>query len=158
LKTKAQQMKAKLLTIAAIFIVASACKKDTFETKPKLEFKRVNATTFAQGNTVSFVIEFTDKEGDIDSIYIHRVSKVCPTSGSYRTPGRERMPSEYEQTKNVKAEFAINFAYNVSNAGFPTLTACGIRNDTAFFKFWVKDKAGNISDTVSSPNVVFLKP
>lgn len=152
-------MKVKLLTVTAILLIAVACKKDQFTTRPQLEFKQVNGLVFSHGGLITFMIEFTDKEGDIDSIWIQRVSEVCPTTGDYITPVRQPMPSEFDQTKNVKAEFAINMAYNISNVqGFPYFRACGNKNDTAYFRFWVKDKAGNSSDTVASPNIVFLKP
>ncbi len=153
-------MKAKLLSIVALVIVLVsiivACNKNKFQTRPSLEFKEVNNDTLSQGNLLRFTLEFTDKEGDVtDSIWIQRVSKVCPTS--FPNPIRYAIPSTFIGSKNIKADFQINYRYNVINADYPPIGGCPNKVDTSVFRFWVRDKAGNVSDTVSSPNIVFLR-
>ena len=52
--------------------------------------------------------------------------------------------------KNQKGDVVVTFDYNgVSPKCFP-------RNDTAVFKFVLKDKAQNVSDTVTSPAIIII--
>jgi hypothetical protein len=52
--------------------------------------------------------------------------------------------------KNQTGDILVTFSYNdVSPKCFP-------RNDTAIFKFVLKDMAQNISDTVSSPPIIIV--
>ena len=145
-------MKAKLLTIAAIFVVASACKKDTFETKPKLEFKSVNATTFAQGNTVSFVIEFTDKEGDLGEgklIFLPKRINRRPLPPSI--PDYDTIYNDLPDFPNkTKGDMEIRLQWNF-------LHKSDIENDTIFFRFVAIDRKGNKSDTLDSEQFVILR-
>src|SRR5687767_5895736 len=115
-------MKVKLLSIVTLITVLAtvivACSKDKFQTTPSLEFKELNSDTLRQGNLLRFTLEFTDKEGDIsDSIWIQRVSKVC--AANYTNPVRYPIPSSFIGSKNIKAEFQINYRYNVINADYP---------------------------------------
>lgn len=148
-------MKAKILILFLIALITNSCNKNTYTTSPQLTFKSVNATTITQGGLISFNIQFTDKEGDVqDSIWILRVSKICP--GSFPAVYQYAMPS-FTPTKDLKGIIELDFSYNQTGTGYPTLSGCGVKNDTSYFKFWIKDNAGHVSDTVSSPNITFLK-
>lgn len=148
-------MKAKILILFVIALITNSCNKNTYTTSPQLTFKSVNSTSFTNGDIVSFNIQFTDKEGDVqDSIWILRVSKICP--GSFASLYPYSMP-QFTPTKDLKGIIEIDFRYNQYNTGYPSLSGCGVKNDTSYFKFWIKDNAGNVSDTVSSPSIAFLK-
>ncbi|WP_158559281.1 hypothetical protein [Deminuibacter soli] len=148
-------MKAKLFIIGLIAIALAACSKDQFSTKPQLTFKSVNDTSFVQRQLMTFKIDFTDKEGDIqDTLWVQKISFTCSdgdfTSG-YQVP-------DFTATKNLQGQFEINYVYNASDGGYPSINACptAARVDSCYFRFWLKDKGNHISDTVRSPVIKLL--
>jgi len=152
-------MKIKLLVAILIMLGCVTCSKDSYNTTPTLKFESVNATEFPQGSTVIFRLQCTDKEGDVvDTIWIQRISKV-PACDTLSGITQFAIP-DFNPTKNVKADFT--FTYGYASPFPPNLSACTIANnesatDTSYFKFWMHDKAHHISDTVQSPDLVFLK-
>ena len=158
--TNYKEMK-KLSAAVLLVLGCITCSKDTYNTKPTLKFESVNATVFPQPSVVEFKLQCTDKEGDVvDTIWVQRVSKVaCNPSlsniDSFLIP-------DFDPPKNVKADFVFtyNYPFDVSGQGGATLGACsnGVSTtDTSYFRFWMHDKANHVSDTVQTPDMVFLK-
>lgn len=149
-------MKTKLWLVLAITLAFSACSKDSYNTRPNLTFKSVNGNTFSNGSTLIFSIEFTDKEGDIqDSIWIQKFTR---TNGCTNFSDRSKIPT-FQATSNLKGIFEVGYSVGTSlNSSYPILPGCpGNKNDTCYFKFWARDLAKNVSDTVISPDIVILK-
>ena len=152
-------MKAKLLYLLIPVLIFSGCKKEKYETKPKLIIKEVRVqevlTTLGAGTIIEVDFDVLDKEGDVkDSIFIQKLDAAsipCPgnsilTNLDYKIP-------DYPSSPSQKVLFRIKFS-TVQLNGYALLggSACLPRKDTSVFKFWVKDKAGNRSDTlVTSP-------
>ena len=151
------RMKTKLLILLAIPLVFYACKKDTYTTKPQISIKSINHTTIVQGDVSLFEISFTDKEGDIqDTLWVQKFSKVCPSTPGAQFISKNKVP-DFTPTANLKGILEIGYGYNANVPGYSTISGCGSKNDTAYFKFWLKDKANNVSDTITSDNIVLLK-
>lgn len=137
-----------------LILVAAACSKDNYTTKPQLKFLKADNYTVPRGGLITFRIEFTDKEGDLsDSIFIRAVTTRCPQSNrllKYPVPA-------FPLTQNIKGEFEINFVNGQFVPGYVALPgpACG-RPDTTTFFFWVKDKAQNVSDTVKTDKPIII--
>ncbi len=149
-------MKTKLWLVLAISAVFSACSKDTYTTKPNLSFKDVNGTVFGNGSYIQFNLEFSDKEGDIqDSIWVQKVTR---TKGCTNFSDRTKIPS-FPATANLKGIFEVAYSVGTSlNSPYPILPGCPVnKNDTCYFKFWVRDLAKNVSDTIVSPDIIILK-
>jgi len=149
-------MKTKIGLVLAITLVFCACKKDTYNTKPSLTFKTINGTSFVNGSSIVFSLEFTDKEGDLqDSIWVQKITrtKTC-TNFSDRT----KIPS-FDVSANLKGIFEIGYSVGTNlNVSYPILPGCpGNKNDTCYFKFWARDLARNMSDTVVSPDIIIFK-
>lgn len=154
---KVTRMKTKLLILLAIPLVFYACKKDTYTTKPQISVKSINSKQISPGGVLIFQIEFTDKEGDVqDTLYVQKISRVCPTTPGAQFLSRNRVPN-FTSTSNLKGIFEIGYGYNSSASGYQVIAGCGNRNDTTYFKFWLKDRANNVSDTISTENIVLLK-
>lgn len=150
-------MKVKLLIIA--LIVVAGCTKNSYNTTPTLKFLSVNNTIIPQQTPLSFQLQCTDKEGDVvDTIWIERVSKV---SGCSYLSHVDSFPiPDFNPPKNVKVEF--DFDYNYASTNPPNLAACTVgtnesTTDTSYFRFWMRDQAQHVSDTVQSPDIVLLK-
>lgn len=141
--------------MAAAVVLLCACGKDRFTSRPQLTFKKVNSYTIPRGGLMTFQLEFTDKEGDLgDSIFIQTITTRCNASNrriSYRLPA-------FPASSKAKGEIEINFVNGQFLPGFVALPspACG-RPDTTTFRFWIRDKANNVSDTVQTdrPLIIF---
>lgn len=145
-------MKIKLLIAVATILCFTACNKDKFTTKPQLKFKSVNADIFPKGSQVSFTLTVTDKEGDIkDTLWVERVSKVCPDLRSLVVP--YELP-DFLKTKSLEADFIVTYNYGTITP--PSIDGCPNKDDSSYFRFWIKDKADNTSDTVQSPLLLLL--
>ena len=152
-----KRMKTKILILLAIPVMFYACKKDTYTTKPQISIKSISATTLKQGDVLLFQINFTDAEGDIqDTLWVQKISRNCPGTPGAQFLSKNRVP-DFTPTSNLKGILEIGYAYNANVQGYSTITGCGTKNDTAYFKFWMKDKAKNYSDTLTTENIVLLK-
>jgi hypothetical protein len=155
-------MKAKLLFLFLTIAVFGGCKKDKYETKPKLKIKEIlpSDKKIAQGDIFSIDFEVFDKEGDVkDSIFMLRFHIGTPSCGVPPDTTNITIPN-YPSSPNTKVLFRIQYAYDKNIPGYTSLGAAFCtprRNDTAFFKIWVKDKAGNFSDTLTTDPFVFLR-
>ncbi len=94
-----------------------------------------------------------DKEGDVtDSIFIQKVDVAqipCPANSilknlDYKIP-------DYPVGNTQKVLFRIKFS-TIQCPGFALIggSQCSQRKDTSYFKFWVKDNKGNVSDTLKT--------
>lgn len=158
---KKQYMKLKLLIVALLIVGCITCTKTSYNTSPTLKFENVNATVFPQGSVVTFNLTCTDKEGDVvDTIWVQRISKVSACSLLTRV---DSFPiPNFNPPKNVKAGFALTYNYPAGGQAGASLAACSDANsisttDTSYFRFWMHDEAQHVSDTVQSPDLVFLK-
>ena len=136
-----------LAAVTGLFLF-TACGKDKYTTKPQLKFKSAENYNVEKGDLIEFTIEFTDKEGDIsDSIYIQAITPNC---GSANREFGYPVPS-FPSTSNQKGEFKIVYLNGVVMNGYATWPGgvCGYP-DTSTFRFWIKDKAKNVSDTIQS--------
>lgn len=143
-------------------VAFNSCKKTGFETKPQLVFEGINGDVFASGQLIELKMRIVDKEGDVSksSFTIEKVSLVnsnCSFKRDFAMPTLVERP-------NLDAELNITYGYNipVNVSGYPELTACTPSTvtvkDSAYFRLWVKDNAGNVSDTIETPRFVLLKP
>lgn len=141
-----------LFSILLLLFVLTGCKKDKFGTRPSIKLKSVNTTQLHSGELLQFVISFTDAEGDIsDSVFVQKIEPRCALSNFKQLYGLPAVP----RTKNLEGDLIVTFGYNQ-----PPYVQIGPRcaqNDTAVFRFALKDKANNVSDTISSPPIIIFK-
>jgi hypothetical protein len=141
------------ILFASISLLIIGCTKNKFTTAPQLKYKSVNTTELHKGEIIVFKLSFTDGDGDLqDSIMVEKIEPTC-TSSYFRQ--KYKLPL-FPTTKDTEGEFEISFGYSVSN--YPLLKApqCN-RNDTCYFRFMLKDKAQNTSDTVKSETIIIYK-
>ncbi len=152
-----KRMKTKILILLAIPVMFYACKKDTYTSKPQLSVKSINSTVLKTGDLLYFQIQFTDAEGDIsDTLWVQKISRTCPNTAGVQFISKNKVP-DFTPTSSLKGILEIGYGYNANIPGYSTISGCGSKNDTAYFKFWLKDKAKNVSDTLTTDNIVLLK-
>jgi hypothetical protein len=140
----------KVLLYSLLVAGIIACSKDKFETRPTLEFKSANTNVVPQNSGLRVTLSYTDKEGDIDSVYVfrQRLNKKSPIGAStLEFP----VPSDFKnETKGdlvLTMDYVNNLTLQLSPINIP-----GSGNlkepDTLALKFLLKDKADHVSDTV----------
>lgn len=143
-----------LLMIALVFVVA--CEKDKFTTKPQLRFKSVNSTEISNNDVIVLTFDLTDKEGDFtDSLWFSRSVKN-PCQFSNFIDSSLTIPAEFLATKNKEGEIVISLDKLIRGPNDCQLPGGGTRPDTAVYKLWTVDKAGNQSDTAFTPEIIIL--
>jgi hypothetical protein len=139
--------------ILILAVLGLACRKDKFNTKPSLSFKSVNAKTFFATQDIKMLLNATDKEGDLtDTIFIFKRSRNCNVLNTYKI----KLPV-FPTSNNLNIDVAVNFTYGFNGNYFNLNPNCSPKNDSCSFKFVLKDKAGNVSDTITSPEIVLIK-
>jgi hypothetical protein len=137
-----------LLIPALLIIVVVSCKKDSYTTKPQIFITSINTKVDSGGN-LEVKLKFTDKQGDLgQGIFT-----------SLRTRLNQRPPSNAtpDSVTNTIPSFS-----NLTTGEFDwTLPWQNIyestqENDTVIFRFVVTDRAGNKSDTLTSPKIIII--
>ena len=141
-----------------------ACSKDKFASKPSLKFKSISSYDIGNKELFEIRLEYTDAEGDLsvdnDALSIRRVVSRCKTDTGkfpYNLP-------EVPETKNSSGEIVIRFANNTIdyiNQGYALYAKAScvssLLTDTTTFYFSIKDKAGNVSDTIKIDQPVLVR-
>ncbi len=146
-----------ILTIAAVVLFFSACKKDKFTTVPQISFKSVKPDAYQRGATQDadlpvMTVTVTDAEGDLgyvagkDTSYIYfknlRTNKLDST---------ELPDIKQATTSNFQGDISVNLKQFL-----------GVRNtaqkDTIFFEIYVRDFAKNKSNVIVSDKPVYYFP
>jgi hypothetical protein len=162
-------MKAKVLIVFIAALVIVSCGKDVYTTSPHLTFTSVNGSVFPNGALIQFKLNVTDKQGDIqDSIFMQRITFVPACIGNDSTgndtavKGNGFQMPQFTGNPDINASITLTFTNATSDGVDGSISPCteGTSGeqikDSCYFKFWMKDNAGNISDTVSSPTIVLL--
>ena len=143
-------MRNTILFSILLLAILSGCKKDKYKSTPSLTFKSVSSTQVPKGSIVKFTLTFTDAEGDVSgSVYIEKNEPTCSLSSFTEW---DSIPS-FPTTKNQKGDIVLTFGNNAGTSLEDISPQCQ-RNDTAVFRFALKDKANHVSDTVSSPPII----
>jgi hypothetical protein len=148
-----------ILIILSVSLIFFGCSKDNVETKPQIKIKSASPQVVQQNENMIVNLEFTDKEGDLDAVYIWKVRLnkfVRPTIRDSISP--RQIP---EFPKNQIGELELNLEYQAHLISAQSPRRDPLTNrlepDTLNFKFVVKDKAGNVSDTALLKNIVILR-
>jgi hypothetical protein len=137
------------LAIFALCILF-ACSKNTYNTKPTIKIKSISGNFFGFGQGLNMELEVTDKEGDVtDSLYIRkvRVNKRITETLKGRDTLRFKIPDAPNASDGIVA-VSLDYNNHLVTARTP------IENDSIIFKIALKDKARNVSDTITSELIV----
>jgi hypothetical protein len=150
-----------LLSILSVFLMAliiASCEKTSFDTKPALKFVNADSYDLSQGDYLSLNLRLTDKEGDIsDTLWIRAFTRACSRPNPF-PPFFYRIPEVPEKT-NLDAEVNIRFIVGQIDPSAPpwNINLCIGIPDTTFFQFWMRDKAGNFSDTIEIDRPIIIR-
>ena len=147
-------MNTKILLTFFFAFVLIACSKNAYNTKPTLKIKSISKSFVPFNETLVLQIEVTDKEGDVtDSLFMRKIrinSLQKPTRANdsihFRIPDAPNSPDGI-----VQLELNADYLESAIDPNGPGNTKI---NDTIIFKFALRDKAKNISDTITTNPIV----
>jgi hypothetical protein len=150
-----KNMTAKILIAVTFCVLVFGCKKNDNKGKFGLKLLDVNGTTFNDKGTIIFNFEINHPATETinDKLFIRRKFFTCPNSNSLDSVD---VP-EYISTADLPINYELKFEFNGKSGVFSRLCSNGAKTDSLFFTFWLKDKFGNLTDSVTSPKIILKK-
>lgn len=152
-------MKKNLIVILVLSTVFIACAKNSYETKPQIKVKSTNGNVIpAVGDAVlATTFEFTDKEGDLgqgELVYHLKLlnKRALVNPGSAYQAITVPVP-EFPDKSKGEMELRLQRSNIYLDIVAPPTQD---KNDTIIVRAWVKDRAGNVSDTAYSEQIILL--
>lgn len=145
----------RFIYILFIGLALFSCEKENFTTVPQIKYKSVNSTNISGDQLLQFKFTMTDKEGDFDRFLgIKKTVKNCPDSDFMDTI-QFTIPDDFLQSKRTEGELVVSFSQINRGANkCPDSDPSKYKTDTAVYSFWIRDKAGNKSDTAYSEPII----
>lgn len=136
-----------------------ACRKDKVETKPHVSFQSFNTDVITQpSDALRVTLEFTDKEGDLDSLFVVR-QRMNARGVDYRLLpyGVPEFSGQNKGELLVTLNYSFDLTSNLNALRISGSVPAENEPDTLQLKFYVKDKAGNVSDSTSPKQVIVIR-
>jgi hypothetical protein len=151
----------KLIIAGLVLVVLFACNKDKFQTKPQISLKSISSSVVSSGDMLNIALSYTDKQGDIsDTLYIKKIRLNKTVVATLRDSLKYKIPDFPDYDKG-EIDLALNYQNDlVSAVTPPTIVGSNPSKpqpDTLNIQIWIHDKAGNVSDTVSTGQVIIMR-
>lgn len=150
-------MKQMLVPVLALLAITLSCNKDKFKTEPQVEVLSISPETVVSGSEIYFTGEFTDDEGDVDSVLVayqwFNGATVIAVDTFRLTLDALGVPSGTR-----RAEIQIGLEYNRQNNPSLQFLSGVSRDTTASFSFILKDKAKHKSNVAESSKIRLKRP
>ena len=136
-----------------LLFLSLSCSKEKYASKPQLSLKDMSSSIIPKGSGLQITIEFTDAEGDLTGpMGVEKISSTCDLA-SYIDTLKYTLP-DFPSSNNQKGEILLTF----SSLDLAPIECNALDTvEQAVFKFWVKDKGGNQSDTLTTPPITIQK-
>jgi hypothetical protein len=150
--------------IFAIVLLSSlmiACSKGKLTTTPKLELKSLSTKIVPVNGSLTVVLKFKDKEGDIsDTFYVKKIRLNRRVVTTVRDSFYYKVPDV--PAKTYRGEFQIDMDYQtilsaISPPVIPGSNPPQREPDTLMLKFATKDKGNHVSDTLIIPQIIVIR-
>ena len=145
-----------LFVLVAILLMA--CNKDKFTSEPQVQVNSIQPALVVSGNVITLLANYTDQEGDLDSIYI--VYKWFNAAGSTRVDTLQRYPITRLGLPGAlrKADIQLEFEYNTYNQPDLVTLPGVLRDTTASFGLVLIDKTRKRSNYSESARIRLRRP
>ena len=150
----------RILVLYALALAFAACNKDKVESKPHVSFKSFNTSVVPFGVDLQATLEFTDQEGDLDSVYVirQRINQNDPNpENTLIDLGVPVFGNQNRGELSVSLPNATHLTFNLPEIHIPGSIPQRNEPDTLHLSFYLKDKAGNVSDTTSPKEVIVMR-
>jgi hypothetical protein len=149
----------RIFVLGVIMLAFAACNKDKVESKPHLSFKSFNNKVIEVGNGVLITLNFTDQEGDLDSVYVIRQRMNQRSSGSSQIIdlGVPKFGGQNSGELQIGLDYGTQLTFNLFALRIPGSNPTRYEPDTLNLRFYVKDKKGNTSDTIGPERLIVMR-
>lgn len=147
----------RIFVFCVLSLAIAACSKGKVETVPHLSFKSFSSDVVGSTGVLQVNLEFTDQEGDLDSIFIvrQRLNRRGPAIFSFFYDRAPQFGKQNRGELQLNLDIAQDLIFSLSPLRIPGSNPSRNEPDTLLMKFYLKDKAGNVSDTaVAKPLIV----
>lgn len=149
----------RIFVFCALTIAFVACNKDKVESAPHLSFKSYSSNVVQSSGGLQVTLEFTDQEGDLDSIFITR-QRLNQRGPNYFEFFYDKTPDFGNQNKGeiqLNLDIAREVIFGLTEIRIPGSNPQRNEPDTLLFRFYVKDKEGHVSDTASAKPLIVIR-
>jgi hypothetical protein len=143
-------MKRIVILSPVLFLLYVSCSKNSYTTKPQISIESIN-TTIAHDGQLNAMLKFTDKQGDLGG----GTFTAIIVSLNQQPPINALIDTLPETVPSFPNHSLGEFQYTLDASRLEQHTT---QNDTLKMRFCVVDRAGNASDTITSPLIVVLNP
>lgn len=155
---KCNKMKSVVKAISMISFLFFACTKDSINTKPSVTLQSFTPNIIPINGTATVTFSFGDKEADLDSIYIFKKRLNKKTTATNRDTLKFGIPY-FDRSTTGEISVLMGYQSELISAISPTQSGTPPSRDpdTLQFKFVVKDKAKNNSDTIIASPIIVIR-
>ncbi|MEP6749611.1 MAG: hypothetical protein ABJB86_17875 [Bacteroidota bacterium] len=151
----------KLLITGLVLLVLVACSKDKYQTKPQISLKSTSSSVVPASGQLNVTLSYTDKEGDIsDTLYILKTRLNQTVVPTLRDSIKYKIP-DFPNYDKGEIDIAMSYQNDLVSAATPPpivgSNPTQPQPDTLLIKFWIHDKAGHVSDTVTTGKIVVIR-
>ncbi|HMI60290.1 MAG TPA: hypothetical protein VK518_05260 [Puia sp.] len=137
------------IPVLALLLAIASCSKSNNSSKPTLSIKSINTQVPVNGS-LDVVLNFQSKSSNLsEGTFVairNRLNQQGLTNGS-SSPDTVTGPiPQFPNQQKGQFEFSLDWANYLHQSD--------TENDTIVFKFAAIDKAGNSSDTITSPKII----
>lgn len=148
----------RIVIVAFIAGIFTACSKDKFESVPQIEIKEFGPEEAIKGNLIELRAVVKDKEGDIqDSLYVVR-NRFNATSGAWLNSDTIRYYiATLGAPENQETEVMVRFLYGELRPDIAPIENLVTVDRRYSLGLIVVDKKGNKSEYVESEKILLRK-
>jgi hypothetical protein len=150
----------KVLTAILILstLIIYSCNKDSANTRPSLTLVSFNPEVIPVNGNAQVRFTFGDKESDLDTLVIYKTRINRQTTATTRDSLKFGVP-DFGKTATGDLFVDLTYQNHLISATNPPTSGNPPRRqpDTLLFRFVLRDKAKNVSDTVVSSPIVVIR-
>jgi hypothetical protein len=144
------------ISVLAIVFILVSCEKDKFTTTPQLKYKSTNSKQISGTQVLEMKLDLTDKEADFSTfLVVQKTVRGCPSS-NFTDSTLFGIPGSFLSSKQRQGELVITLDRTKRGTNSCFLPGNMVRPDTSTFSFWTRDKAGHVSDTAYSDEIIIM--
>jgi hypothetical protein len=149
----------KILVFGVFILALAACNKDKVESKPHLKFKSFNGNVIPVGSDVLITLNFTDQEGDLDSVYVirQRINQRSFPNSQIIDLGIPKFGGQNSGELQIRLDYGTQLTFFLSALRIPGSSPERFEPDTLNLRFYAKDKKGNTSDTIGPERLIVMR-
>jgi hypothetical protein len=141
-----------------IFVLSTiifGCSKSGSSSIPQIKFKSISTNVLQDSALLQVTLSLTTNAGDASNDTLIMIKTVPNCAASQLTDSTLVLP-QFEATNGQSADIVVtyaNIAFSTDSYHSIGVPQCN-EDDTCYLKFYLKNSAGDYSDTVQTGNII----